>query len=704
MQGSSSGYLARRMNQLMSRILNFSLFFVVSVHFGIGEAHQIQPASPEQVQEAQAEQPVFRTGINFVRVDVIVTDNDDNPVTDLTIEDFEVFEDGDLQTVETLQFFEISSIQSSSEPPKAIRSVYDEEVEANRPDVRLFAFFMDDYHVRRGAGLRIIEPLVNFIRNDLSPSDLIAVMYPLTPLTDVRMTRNHEAIIDAIEKFRGRKYEHEPRNGFEMRYASASAETVEFIRNEVSLTALRALMTRLGGLREGRKSVILVSEGYTNIVPPQLRNPIASEFDNPRQRNPFIGSDDPRESARQMMADVSIRTDLERVFDTANRNNTSIYALDPRGLASFEFDIDSGVGFTDDSNMLRSTMATLRDLAETTDGRAIVNRNDPTDGLRQAVRDSSAYYLLGYTSNDTPTDGRFHEIRVRLKRRGLNVRARKGYWALSQEDLERLEAPAPAAAPSDVDLALRVLEARRNATQIQTWIGTAKGNNGLSRMTFVWRPIPRVPGRASMDVSGVEVVARDEGGTTFFEGLVPAETAIASQSDLSPSTEKPVQLPIVTFDVEPGLLRLDLSIQGADGRVLDNDVQNFTVPDFTEMDVALSSAMVFRASNAYEMRQLRTQSEAVPEIGREFRRGDQLLIRFETYALSEASLSVEAGLLNRAGDVMAKLPVVLTSAGSDFYELGLPLANLAPGEYLVELTASIGLEPVRQLIAFRVTS
>ena len=114
--------------------------------------------------------------------------------------------------------------------------------------------------------------------------------------------------------------------------------------------------------------------------------------------------------------------------------------------------------------------------------------------------------------------------------------------------------------------------------------------------------------------------------------------------------------------------------------------------------------MVFRASNAYEMRQLRTQSEAVPEIGREFRRGDQLLIRFETYALSEASLSVEAGLLNRAGDVMAELPVVLTSAGSDFYELGLPLANLAPGEYLVELTASIGLEPVRQLIAFRVTS
>ena len=59
------------MNQLMSRILNFSLFIVVLLHFGIGEAHQIQPPPPEQAQEGQAEQPVFRTGINFVRVDAV---------------------------------------------------------------------------------------------------------------------------------------------------------------------------------------------------------------------------------------------------------------------------------------------------------------------------------------------------------------------------------------------------------------------------------------------------------------------------------------------------------------------------------------------------------------------------------------------------------------------------------------------------------
>ena len=114
------------------------------------------------------------------------------------------------------------------------------------------------------------------------------------------------------------------------------------------------------------------------------------------------------------------------MFEAANRANTSIYALDPRGLSSFEFDINEGVGFTTDRNMLNATIDTLRALADTTDGRAIVNQNDLLAGLRQAVKDSSSYYLLGYNSTQNATDGRFHEIRVRLKRRGLDVRARKG--------------------------------------------------------------------------------------------------------------------------------------------------------------------------------------------------------------------------------------------------------------------------------------
>ena len=79
-------------------------------------------------------------------------------------------------------------------------------------------------------------------------------------------------------------------------------------------------------------------------------------------------------------------------------------------------------------------MDTLRVLAEETDGRAIVNKNDLESGMKQIVRDSSAYYLLGYNSTQSPTDGRFHEIKVKLKRPGVQVRARKGYWAYTAEE------------------------------------------------------------------------------------------------------------------------------------------------------------------------------------------------------------------------------------------------------------------------------
>ena len=89
------------------------------------------------------------------------------------------------------------------------------------------------------------------------------------------------------------------------------------------------------------------------------------------------------------------------------------------------------------------TQDTLRTLSEQTDGRAIVNRNSLDQGLAQIVRDSSFYYLLGYNSTQAQNDGKFHEIKVRVKRSGVDVRARKGYWALTAADVKRVTTPTP---------------------------------------------------------------------------------------------------------------------------------------------------------------------------------------------------------------------------------------------------------------------
>src|SRR5437899_5311381 len=95
-------------------------------------------------------------------------------------------------------------------------------------------------------------------------------------------------------------------------------------------------------------------------------------------------------------------------------------------------------------------MDTLRELAEQTDGRAIVNRNDLMAGMKQITKDSSAYYLIGYNSSQAPSDGKFHEIKVRVKRPGVQVRARKGYWALTAEETTRALAPPKLAAPKQI--------------------------------------------------------------------------------------------------------------------------------------------------------------------------------------------------------------------------------------------------------------
>src|ERR1700737_541079 len=113
------------------------------------QPNQQQPDQPQA--PADQPQPIFRAGINFVRVDVIVTDKNGNTVSDLKQSDFDVTESGKPQTVETFKRVDLDGglIPGPDGPPRAIRTDNDEELEAAREDVRLFGLFLDDYHVGR---------------------------------------------------------------------------------------------------------------------------------------------------------------------------------------------------------------------------------------------------------------------------------------------------------------------------------------------------------------------------------------------------------------------------------------------------------------------------------------------------------------------------------------------------------------------------
>ncbi len=672
---------------------------------GTQEPSAPPPPPPVAQEPSEAQQPVFRSGINFVRVDVIVTDKNGDPVTDLKMEDFDVFEDGDLQAVESFKLVRVTGAPPPGEgPAREIRSDYDQELEAQREDARIFVFFLDDYHVRLGASMALRESLARFVQNELGPLDLISVMYPLSPVSDVVLTRNRDAVANAIMHFTGRKYDYTPRNQIEEQYAMWPAMTVEQIRNQVSLSALRSLCMYLGTLREGRKHVVLVSEGYSNFLPATLRDPIASQpgYGNPNRRAQGVEESDAEQRDR-FFADTDIQAELREVFKAANLTNTSIYALDPRGLTAFEFDVDEGIGFSTDQRYLQATMDTIRVLAAETDGRAIVNRNDLSNALKQMVRDSSAYYLIGYNSS-APSDGKFHELSVRLKRSGLQVRARKGFWALTTEIAEAALKPAPVFDPAVTEALATIAEPARGRS-VRTWVGTDKGEGGRTKVTFVWEPLPSVPGQQREDVARVSLLAAGDSGGTYYRGRVPdlAMASLGTPDTLGPATRAAPGTPVrAVFEAPPGVMHLRVSMEGPSGEILDSETREVVVPDFTTPVIALGTPTLVRARTAVEARAFRADPGAVPTALREFRRTEQLFARVIAHGPGDIAPAMTARLLSRLGTSVRDLEVTPMTPG--IFQVDLALASLAPGEYLIEFVARADANEARQLVAFRVTS
>jgi len=672
----------------------------------------------QQQADDKTPQPVFRAGINFVRVDVIVSDKNGAVLSDLKQSDFEITEDGKPQTVETFKFIKLDggAAPGPDGPPRAIRTDADEESEAARDDVRLFAVFLDDYHVRRLASMSVRDPLSKFIETQLGPSDMIGLMYPLQSVLNVRMTRNHEAVVQGIQRFVGRKYDYTPMNEIEQQYANYPTETVERIRVKVSLSALKGLIVHMGTLKEGRKSLIVVSEGFTYMVPPQMRSPNSQM---PALGNLGGGFDQLTEDRANFSATVDMQQELREVYDEANRQNVSLYPVDPRGLAAFEFDLSEPAVNNDmDRQYLNATMDTLRTLAENTDGRAIVNRNDLAAGMKQIVRDSSAYYLVGYSSTVAPSDGKFHEIKVRVKRPGVQVRARKGYWALTAEETSRaLAPPKPGPAPA-VTAALANVVSSTRARLIRTWIGTSRGENGKTKVTFVWEPTPRSPGdRAAQpgdQPSRVSVMAVGADGAPYFRGRVP-DVALASLSTASPGSSgsagastaadggnTPRTPSRVVFDAAPGKMQLRLSVEGAGSGVLDSEVRDIVIPDLTSTQTSLGTPVLFRARTPREIQQLKADAQAVPATTREFSRTDRVFMRVAAYGAGAPALSVH--MLNRAGQAMSELPVTAPAAPGGEALVDVPLSGVAPGDYIIEVKATGEGGEAKELIGFRVTS
>jgi VWFA-related protein len=517
------------------------------------------------------------------------------------------------------------------------------------------AILLDEFHVGPSNTDLVRETLTRFVDRDLGPRDMVVVLKPLDSLASIRLTRDRDQIHHAIDSFAGRRGDYQPRTEFEKQLIAGTPARIEEVRAQVAISALNALVLHVGKLNDARKSVVLVSEGLRTTM---------------RRR---VGAALPT---------------LDAVLRAANRYNVSIYPIDLAGEIGADDQPVDGAGTTD--------VGALRTLADGTDGRAQMGNANLDEGLQQIVKDSSAYYLVTYRSTHAD-DGKFREVAVRVNKPGVQLRVRKGYWALWPDEafvadlLAHPNAPSRPALPPGFDVPRHV------SSLIHPWFGVSRGDKGKVRVTFVWEPAPHAaadrlyspPARVELKALGADLVQ-------VFSGTVLPASGSGFERRADPATARAV------FDVPPGSLRLVMSIQDVGSRQIDTDSRQMTIRDLNS-PIALGTAEIVRLRTERDFRVVDADPDAVPTAAREFSRTERLIVRFPAYA-PDGAPHVTARLLSVGGQPLRELQVKPPAGNEKLFQIDLPLAGFAPGEYSLEITVAGPGGDARDVVGFRVTS
>lgn len=397
---------------------------------------------------------VVRITTNLVQVDAVVVDGKGKQVTDLTPDDFEIFEDKRAQKITNFSYIlnepapraaETAAVPKPADkrsvpPPAPPRHLRPEQVR------RTMALVVDDLGLSFESTAYVRDALRKFVNEQMQPTDLVAIIRTSAGMGALQQfTSDKRQLHAAIERVKwymhgrggvsafahieanreparltGDLTEGSGRDGLAgAREAGRDlgAELGDFREEIFSVGTLGALNFVVRGMRElpGRKSVLLLSEGFALFTPDRGR-----------------GRSD------------RVYQSMQRLSDLATRASVVIYSIDPRGLVNTALtaaDSTSGMSQEEVDRSLRErsdhlfeTQSGLAYLSQQTGGFLIKNNNDLTGGIRRVVEDQKGYYLLGYRPESTTFDRRFHRILVRVKRPGLKVRTRTGFYGVRDEE------------------------------------------------------------------------------------------------------------------------------------------------------------------------------------------------------------------------------------------------------------------------------
>jgi VWFA-related protein len=633
-------------------------------------------------------QPTFRAGANYVRVDMYAM-RDGQPVNDLKAADIELLEDGVAQRVEDFEHVVVRAASPSAQRVE-VDGIRASREAAGDPHARVFVIFLDTYHTQLEGSAMMRKPLSAFLDRVLGPDDLVALMTPEMAGSDITLGRKTDVIQKIVSQEwwgrRGRAADDDEKDelyrvcGADMGLSNAAVEEMIARRREkMTFDALEDLLTHLGGLRDERKAVITVTEGWLLFgpnpkladagrpaQPPIFRPPVPS----PTERGTI---NQPREveceADRRALALLDDDTRLRRIGEEANRGNVTFYTVYARGLAVFDSSIAESVSLLKDTSNLRTRQESMRSLAIDTDGDAIINTNDIEQGLKRIADDLSSYYLFGYYSTNTKLDGRYRTITVRVKQPGVRVRARRGYRARTAEQVV-----AAATMAAKVDPA---------AAAVTNALNSVAGIN--ARSTFRVRPAVWMHAQGGATGGSVWVVGELDFRTLREPGWVGGVSGdvllLSGNGDELGSA--PVTLPAgqgafsirvpTTSPLAPGDYAIRVRLRGRDASA--SDTARVTVP---EKPSPVGEAVMWRRGGSTGPQFVRT---ADPR----FQRSDRLRLELAT-----DTNGATARLLDRVGKAL-QVPVQVSERadadGVRWIVADVTLAPLAAGDYAIEVTA-----------------
>src|SRR5882724_1108239 len=377
-----------------------------------------QPPAPPAAQAPQA----IRTTTELVLVNVVARDKKGNPVRDLKREDFTVLEDGQKQQVSSFDFENIDEMALAGQtaptatgseaavpgaaPPARPQATIDAR------DRRLILLFFDFSAMEVDQIDRAVDSAKKYVNAKMQPADLIAIVSLSTNMRlDLDFTDDKKKVLSVLNA-----YNSDSGQGFDKGATGSSEGAAEtsgtFTADDTDyntfsadrkLLALQSIIQAVGKLPQ-KKSLIYFSNGISQ-----------SGVDN--------------------------QSALRAATAAAVKANVAIYPLDVRGLQALPAGGEaqnaslhgqsaySGAAVLNDLNSNAASQETLSTLAADTGGKAFFDSNDFSGVFSQVQKDTSSYYILGYTSSNHLKDGRFRRLKVQVNRPDLKLDFRSGYYA-----------------------------------------------------------------------------------------------------------------------------------------------------------------------------------------------------------------------------------------------------------------------------------